>query len=76
MHTSQSVTIAILLTFVAQASAGDIAKIVPDVLDKDQRAEARGMIDRSIRQQLKEANTRHREEWYKVKTREQWEKLS
>src|SRR5262249_51078685 len=52
----------------------DLSKVVPDVLGKEQQKEARGMIDRAIRRDVVEFNARHRAEWYKVKTREQWEK--
>jgi dienelactone hydrolase len=52
----------------------NLDKVVPDVLSKEQRTEARGMIDRYIQQRTTEFNVRHREEWYKIKTREQWEK--
>ena len=52
-----------------------IAGINPAVFNKEQLGQARGMIDRWIDLQLKEANHRNREAWYKVKTREQWEKF-
>jgi cephalosporin-C deacetylase-like acetyl esterase len=54
--------------------AGDIAKNIPDVLTKEQQAEARGMIQRYIARETKAVNVRNREDWLKVKTREQWEK--
>ncbi len=69
--------LALLLTAaVQQASADDAAdfsKAASDVLSKEERAEARGMIDRDIKRRTGEFNVRHREEWYKIKTREQWE---
>jgi dienelactone hydrolase len=54
--------------------AKDLGKLVPDVLSKEQQQAARGMIDRDIRQRTADFNAHHREEWYRVKTREQWEK--
>ncbi len=56
------------------AQEADLSKVAPDVLSKEQRAEARGMIDRDIKRRTDEFNVRHREEWYKIKTREHWEK--
>jgi hypothetical protein len=52
--------------------AQDLSKVAADVLTKEQRADARGMIERDIQNRIKEFNARHRETWYKVKTREQW----
>jgi hypothetical protein len=57
----------------AQETA-DLAKVAPQVLGKEPQAEARGMIDRDIQRRTAEFNAGHRAEWYKVKTREQWEK--
>src|SRR5438552_12172702 len=54
--------------------AGNLSKVAPDVLSKEQRREAAGMIDRDISRRTNEANARNREEWAKIKTREQWEK--
>src|SRR5262249_26251015 len=53
---------------------GDFSKVAPEVLSKEGRAEARGMIDRDVDRRTREFNAQHRETWYKVKTREQWEK--
>ncbi len=70
--------IGILLGGLVQAGlaqdAKDLSKIVPDVLSKEQRSDARGVIDRSIQKSTAEFTGRHREEWAKIKTREQWEK--
>ena len=63
----------VLLGTLAKVSAGDIGKIAPEVLDKEQRTEARRMIDHYIKGRIKEANSHHLAEWYKVKTRKQWE---
>src|SRR5690242_16142791 len=51
----------------------DLARVVPEVLGREARAEARGMIGRDIQRRTRAFNARHRETWYKVKTREQWE---
>lgn len=58
----------------SSALAQDFSKIPTDALTKEQRADAKGMIDRDIQKRTKEFNVRHREEWYKIKTRDQWEK--
>src|SRR6266542_120884 len=67
-----------MLTGLAQRAAADeaadLSKIAPEVLDKEQRTEAAGMIDRDIRRRTDEANARNRQEWARIKTREQWEK--
>src|SRR5262245_51822726 len=52
----------------------DLSKVAPEVLAKEQRAEAAGMIGRDIRRRTAEANATNRAEWAKIKTREQWEK--
>ena len=57
---------------VAQTPA-DLSKAAADVLTKDQKADARGMIDRDIRDRTDAFNKHDREEWYKVATRAQWE---
>jgi cephalosporin-C deacetylase-like acetyl esterase len=54
-------------------AADDLGKVVPEVLGKEDRADAQGMIDRDVQRRMKEFNVRHRETWYKIKTREQWE---
>lgn len=52
----------------------DLTQAVPDVLTKEQRAEARGMIDRDIKQRTADFNKQHLADWAKIQTREQWEK--
>ena len=58
----------------AAVEAADLSKVVPEVLGKEQRGEAAGMIEHDIRRRTAMVNTRNREAWYKIKTREQWEK--
>jgi cephalosporin-C deacetylase-like acetyl esterase len=73
---------AMMASFLAAASAAptlaqgptDLSKVTPDVLSKEERADARGMIDRDIQRRIKDFNVQHRDTWYKVKTRAQWEK--
>jgi len=71
-------SIATLLAAILQDAQSQDAtksrKTAPDVLSKDEQADARGMIDRDIKRRTEEFNARHREEWYKITTREQWEK--
>jgi cephalosporin-C deacetylase-like acetyl esterase len=69
----------ILLSAMAAAIAApviaqDTSRVAPEVLTKEQLADARGMIDRDLQKRTKEFNAQHRETWYKIKTREQWEK--
>ncbi len=52
----------------------DLSKIAPDVLSKEQRKEAAGMIERDIVRRTAQVNARNREEWGKIKSRAQWEK--
>jgi cephalosporin-C deacetylase-like acetyl esterase len=52
----------------------DLSKVAPEVLSKEQHSQAAGMIDRDIRRRTDEVNARNREEWYRIKTRQQWEK--
>jgi cephalosporin-C deacetylase-like acetyl esterase len=59
----------------AAEDAADFAKLAPDVLTKEQRSEAVGMIDRVIRRRTAEVNTRNREQWSQIASREQWEKF-
>src|SRR6516225_6661149 len=59
----------------AADDAADLSKLVPDVLTKEQRKEAVGMIERDIVRRSTAVNARNREEWSKIKTREQWEKF-
>ncbi|MCC6418875.1 MAG: hypothetical protein IT429_11625 [Gemmataceae bacterium] len=60
----------------AADEAADLSKVAPDVLGKDQRKEAVGMIGRDIRRRTDEANARSRAAWAGIKTRDQWEKYS
>src|SRR5262249_26586532 len=53
---------------------GDLGPAAADVLTKEQRDEARAMIDRDIQRRTAAFNERHRAEWYKIKTRDQWDK--
>jgi cephalosporin-C deacetylase-like acetyl esterase len=75
--TARGPALAILLLAFApllRAQEGeDFRKLAADVLAKEQRADARGMIDRDIQRRTDAFNVRHREEWYKIKTRDQWE---
>jgi dienelactone hydrolase len=63
-----------LAPLAAADDADALGKVVPEILGKEQRREAAGMIDRDIRRRTVQVNARNREEWYKVKTRAQWEK--
>ena len=56
--------------------AGDLSRLGTDVLTKEQRSEAAGMIDRDIERRAAEVNARHRAAWSKIETREQWETVS
>lgn len=69
---------ALLLVPARQTAAddtADLAKLVPDVLSKEQRKEAVGMIERDISRRSAEVNARNRADWGNIKTREQWEKF-
>ena len=46
---------------------------VPDVLTKEERPQAAGMIDRDITRRTVEVNKRNREAWSKIENRKQWE---
>src|SRR5262249_43271054 len=59
----------------AADDAADLGKLAPDVLTKEQRKEAVNMIERDIVRRSAAVNARNREEWAKIKTREQWEKF-
>jgi dienelactone hydrolase len=59
----------------AADDAADLSKLAPDVLSKEQRKEAAGMIDRDIQRRSAEVNARNREAWSKIASREQWEKF-
>src|SRR5262249_39604736 len=52
----------------------DLSKVAPEVLSKEQRTAAAGMIDRDIQRRTDEVNARNRQEWARIKSREQWEK--
>ncbi len=54
--------------------AADFSKVDQNVLSKEQRADAAGMIDRDIRRRTTEANARDRAEWARITTPAQWEK--
>ncbi len=45
-----------------------------DVLTKEEAEDAKGTIDRQIRQAITDFNAAHRDTWSKVQTRDQWEK--
>jgi cephalosporin-C deacetylase-like acetyl esterase len=70
--TASTLTLLVACSAFAQSPA-DLGRLAPEVLSKEDRAEARRMIDRDIQRRTKEFNVRHRETWYKIKTREQWE---
>jgi cephalosporin-C deacetylase-like acetyl esterase len=77
-HDAGVLGLAILLIAGAQPAradaAADLGKVVPEVLRKEQRREAAGMIDRDITRRTNAANARNREAWKEIKTREQWER--
>src|SRR4051812_9923242 len=68
----------ILLAGLAPPARADepahLGKVAPEVLSKEQRKAASGMIDRDISRRTAEANAQNREGWSRVSTREQWEK--
>src|SRR5262245_3007344 len=64
-----------LTPLTAADDAADLSKLSPEVLSKEQRKDAVNMIERDIVRRTAEVNTRNREEWAKIKTREQWEKF-
>lgn len=51
----------------------ELRKLATDVLTKDQRSDASGMLDRDIRRRTDAFNVRNREAWYKIRTRDEWE---
>src|SRR5262245_46123186 len=59
----------------AADDTADLAKLVPDVLSKEQRKEAVNMIEHDINRRSTEVNARNRADWGNIKTREQWEKF-
>jgi cephalosporin-C deacetylase-like acetyl esterase len=60
---------------IAADEPSDLSKLAADVLSTEQRKEATGMIERDILRRTAQVNTHNREEWNKLKTREQWEKF-
>ncbi|MCE9530689.1 MAG: acetylxylan esterase [Planctomycetes bacterium] len=78
-HLVRTLALAAILSSLAPLSfaddAVDLGKLSPDVLSKEQRGDAAGMIERDIGKRFKEANVRNREDWLKITTREQWEKF-
>src|SRR5262245_20605387 len=67
--------IGLLLAGLAGADeATGLGKLAPEVIDKEQRKAAAGMIDRDIRRRTTLVNARNREAWGKIETRQQWEK--
>ena len=68
---------ALTLGFVQLTAAEDatgLDKLAPEVLTKEQRKDAAGMIERDINRRSSEVNARNREQWARIPTREQWEK--
>jgi dienelactone hydrolase len=63
-----------LAPLIAAEDVNDLSKIVPEVLSKEQRKEASGMIERDIQRRTAGVNAHNREEWAKITTRQQWEK--
>jgi dienelactone hydrolase len=55
--------------------AADLSKTTADVLGKEQRKEAAGMIERDIVRRSDAVNARNRGEWAKITSRDQWEKF-
>lgn len=64
-----------LLTGPVVAADVDLSKVAPEVLSKDERAEAVRMIERDIRRRSDQVNERNRTTWNTITTREQWEKF-
>src|SRR5205814_1767379 len=57
-------------------AAGDsveLGKVAPEVLTREQRAEAAGMIERDVRRRTAAANARNREAWSRITNRAEWE---
>jgi cephalosporin-C deacetylase-like acetyl esterase len=63
-----------LLSLLAAEEPADLGKLASDVLSKEARQQAAGMIDRDIERRTKEANARNCAEWAAIKNKEQWEK--
>src|SRR5262245_3307176 len=63
-----------LIPLAAADDANDLSKLAPEVLSKEQRQQAGGMIERDINRRSAEVNARNREQWSRIETREQWEK--
>src|SRR5262245_35497918 len=74
----RAIRLAALLTALAPAAAPGadpaIVTIAPEVLGKEQRADAAGRVEGDGRRRTDEANARNRQGWAKVTTREAWEK--
>lgn len=58
----------------ASAQPVDVSLISPDVLTKEQKSEAPGMIDRWVERETAEFNAKNRQDWSKITTKEAWEK--
>ncbi len=67
-----TVLLAVLRPTVADDVA-DLSRLAADVLSKEDRTAAAGMIDRDIARRSEAANARNRADWAAIKTREQWE---
>jgi dienelactone hydrolase len=57
----------------AADDAGEISNLRPEVLNREQRREAAGMIERDIRRRTDAVNARNRAAWSRIATRAQWE---
>jgi cephalosporin-C deacetylase-like acetyl esterase len=73
-----TLSLGLILTLLAPLTSADdaaeLGKIAPEVLDKEQKRQATGMIERDIHRRTLDANAKNRVEWSPIKTREQWEK--
>lgn len=63
---------ALMISDAAGQDRDAIAGLSPDVLTAEQRAEARGTIDRDIAARTAAFNERHRQLWAEVKSADQW----
>ncbi len=77
MHQQAMLRVAVLLlVFVPRATAivaGELEQLSPDVLTREQRGEAEGMMERQIAKHSADVNARNRAEWGKITTRREWE---
>jgi hypothetical protein len=64
----------VFLRPVGAEEAPGLSQVAPEVLSKEQRKDAVGMIDRDIQRRTAAFNAKNRESWNQIKTREQWEK--